>query len=258
MSVVSQQIRYTAATVCVVLLTILVDAVWLNKTEDLNQQHNKTPEIKAPETNALINEESAPKKMANDAVKRMTFANITLPPPLAKKSVDEGKFSENTNTVSTTSEFQTEPHQVALHVKQLASLPSNARSLTFPVANTPRILNYMHACVGIDIGAINNNKLMVFSHKNSHHSDIVRVASGYTTAQEGALLNIYAPGKTLVRLYPVSFDQTLGRLIGNVLGSVPLSEFKGEYRMGKNSLWLTNISINQKHIDEDWQLHQGC
>ena len=285
MRVSSQQARYLAATLCVVVLTIFVDLIVFNNTEAPSDKNEEVMQAQSVYPNT-----------DDGLIKQMAFVNVTLPPPisktLAERSVDKNEpylknsalaSHKNTALLATSApkvasinpdltsavappqqrqhtlhKSQPEPKQITQHLGQLASLSSNVRSLTFPDANTSQILEYMHTCVGIDVGAINNSKLTVFSHKHSRHSDIVRVASGYTTAQERALLAIYAPGKTLVRLYPYSFDQKLGVFISRVLGVVPLSEFRGEYRVGNNSLWLTNIMINQTHINGDWQLHQGC
>jgi hypothetical protein len=148
---------------------------------------------------------------------------------------------------------------ITKRIDQLASLKGSERALFFPPSSTVQILAYMHNCIGIDVGAIDNNSnLTVFSKKNQQHSQIVRVANGYKTDQEQALLALYSPHQTLVRLYPKSFDEALGKMIDNYLGSATLTQLSGQYALKGNSLWLREISINHQGVLQDWQLSKTC
>lgn len=116
----------------------------------------------------------------------------------------------------------------------------------------------MHTCIGVDVGVVKNNDVTVFTHKNDKHSRIVRVANGYRTPQEQALVALYAPKQTLVRLYPVSFDETLAGLIATHLSAQSLKQLSGQYELRYRSLWLTDISLNNNKIAQDWKLTNGC
>lgn len=307
---------YGLATLCVVLLTLLVDRFYFfDKDESRDNKEASSVELaeKSQQKNTKL--QSQPKHIVNETneahkknsasieslpnkpkdtptVKQLALVDVTLPLPPSAHSMklsNKGEILKKLNYKDTSSlqansaqavlspaalspaalssaqasaEQVNTRHissaQITQRIEQLAGLKSNQRSLYFPPATTQKILEHMHTCIGIDVGAIVNNKLTVFSRKNSAHSSIVRVANGYQTQQERALLNIYAPGQRLVRLYPESFDVLLGKSISAHLGSAPLTSIEGQYTLRRNSLWLTNVIINQKEVVKDWQLSQGC
>lgn len=148
--------------------------------------------------------------------------------------------------------------QITQRLNQLVALKGIERTLYFPESSTAQVLAFMHNCVGIDIGAVKDNNLTLFSHKNNDHSQIVRAANGFKTPQERALLQAYAPNQVLVRLYPQWFDERLGSEIARSLGTQKLTQLSGKYALRGDSLWLTEVNVNHKSISRDWLLSQGC
>jgi hypothetical protein len=215
-----------------------------------------SPKVVAPPLNVIKHERSE-----NQA---LVPVKATETKPSANKSiVKRPNLSTNAPTPASRNnqlDRLAQPSKIAIkqRLNQLVALKGSERSLLFPESTTKAILAYMHSCIGIDIGAVKDNKLTVFSHKNRRHSEILRVANGYRTVQEQALIDVYAPGQTLVRLYPISFDQSLGMSIARYLGSAPLTQLSGQYALRGNNLWLTKIMINQTNVSADWQLRKGC
>ncbi|MFT6268386.1 MAG: hypothetical protein ACJAVV_001194 [Alphaproteobacteria bacterium] len=309
MRVSGVSMRYGLATLCIVLITVLIDWLYfadetlyvIDDSPTRTAQPEQVTVLVTKKLDNLKNEVLTPQKDDLPKISHLAFAYITLPvPPAAQKA------ESLTNQLEVTDLHNTEPHsiikpattfinndsivmapvlparalstmqvysratsqtkslaqpskvEIKQRLSQLVALKGSERSLYFPEATTKQILEYMHSCIGIDVGAVQDNKLTVFSHKNKHHSAIVRVASGYRTQQEQALLDVYAPNQTLVRLYPISFDEVLGKSIARYLGTAPLTQLSGQYALRRNSLWLTNVSVNQKNVLTDWQLSRGC
>jgi hypothetical protein len=263
---------YGLATLCVVLITVLVD--WLYFADEnidvidyspVHAAHSQQlTELMTQKSHEPKSEALTPTKYNDPQITHLAFVEITLPAPqVAQKTALPAKTfmtMQNSSQVASHTKSSTQPSKVEIkqRLNQLVALKGSERSLYFPESSTKQILEYMHSCIGIDVGAVKDNKLTVFSHKNRRHSEIVRVANGYRTEHEQVLLDIYAPNQTLVRLYPISFDETLGKSIAQYLGATPLTQLSGQYALRRNSLWLTNVSVNQKSISGDWQLSKGC
>jgi hypothetical protein len=275
----NQSKRYGLATIGILLLTVLLDRMLFSSAlQEREQEEGHKPPIA---------QKSIKEAMPEANVSKMAFVELTLPPPptreKAKISAGEGNVEREllptdpkaasvvqakaaelnqaakaSPKVMNSPQGQSTERQIENVLNQLAALDGADRSLYFPKKTTKRILEYMHSCIGIDVGAVAHNSLTVLSHKNRQHSHIVRVANGYRTRQEQALLDIYAPNQALVRLYPISFDEALGRVIVNELGLDELTQLSGQYMLQGNSLWLTNITINHKTIPNDWRLTSRC
>lgn len=275
MNMTRQSLMYGAATLLVLLLTILLDMFYFVEVK----QDAELKEVK-PKQQAYV-------AINEPQVYQMAFVDIELPPPPSSKveqvrrssplSLNAPKTHENTDDTAEMEqiasididanaifqatkrrEVKVNSAQISERLRQLSSLKGVDRSLQFPSSSTKQILEYMHSCIGIDVGAVKQNHLTVISHKNRQHSQIVRLASGYKTPQEQALMALYAPQQTLVRLYPRSFDEVLGRAIARHLGQKPLTQLSGEYVLKGNDLWLTKLSVNKIAVLDEWQLTSGC
>ena len=328
----SSRLRYGTASLCVVIITCVIDKLYFDsQTQTTLKEVNQS---QAPQRKIDVSEIQIPKQaqerpldasntrpanrsaqasnslaeLATNEIRQVVFVDLTLPEPMHKqdfqaplntvenpmpiKVLESNPISQPRNTKNAVSETskeaqlseepqlgkepqlsnhqrqitshpktikrQSSSYEINQRIKELASLPAQELTLIFPQANISATLDYMHNCIGIDLGAIYKNQLTVFSHKNVRHSQIIRVANGYTNAHEKALLTLYAPTQTLVRLYPVSFDERLGNFINGRLGKSPLKGLRGEYELQNNSLYLTNISVNNINIKDRWLLRRGC
>ena len=254
---------YLLAIIGVIGTTILIDSLFIDKPKDV---------LKTQLT-------SLPAKPALPPIaKPITLAqNLTLPPvPQFNKhttqqitehtqqltqvnkvddisqSLEEHNYKRAQAIVTKTQEAEA----IGQHLDTMSSLNAEQLTLRFPPSRsaTQIILQYMHNCVGIDIGAIKNNSLMRLSDKVSHESQILRLVSGEKTQKEIALLNAYAKGLSMVRIYPHSFDNTFAAHVFNTIGTASLTQLSGEYKLRGQKLSLTNISINQLPIKNDWLL----
>ena len=270
--------RYVAATVFVLLTTLFIDYMYFSL--------EKSPTERVILIKAQVAEPSASSKLSPQ-VTQMSLVNLVLPSPPAnndstlnkqdleqnkrlqgnqqlKKQAQEYQIVRTSNTQvllatqSMNNNIEPNKFQIKQSLNQLIALKGIDRTLYFPDANTRQILAYMHNCVGIDIGAVSDNNLTLFSHKNIAHSQIVRAANGFKTSQETALLAAYAPNQVLVRLYPKWFDERLGKEIASSLGNQALTQLSGSYALRGQSLWLTDVNLNSKATGRDWLLSQGC
>lgn len=274
--------KYAAGTAVVVLLTLYIDHIYFSSDKSTV---NKVLPIEQQVAQVVEQETSV--TLASQVV-QMSLVNIVLPaPPSAtesqqiergdkKNKLSQGDLKSNEQAPApkvasagdaqmvmkpdAIDKYNSEPNklQVTQRLNQLVALKGIDRTLYFPDAHTQQILAYMHNCVGIDIGAVRENNLTLFSHKNKAHSQIVRAANGFKTTQETALLAAYAPNQVLVRLYPKWFDERLGKEIANSLGNQKLTQLSGNYALRGQSLWLTDVNLNSKAIGQDWLLSQGC
>ena len=139
-------------------------------------------------------------------------------------------------------------------LQAMTEMQGEAMQLRFPdsIQTTKRILNYMHKCIGIDIAAYTGKDLIMLKQSQTRHSPMLRLASGQMTQTESALLALYASSYTLARLYPLWFDMRLSQKIYESLQSNELKQFSGTYRLLNNNLWLDNITLNGKALDESW------
>lgn len=279
MDKVASSKKYTLAIVFVLLITVFIDHRYFS----LEKPHleSMSSEAKMAELTETVKAAKVLPKLT-----QMSLLNVDLPLPPAltvsqPNRLDLGQSaapSKNQQVSEQALKFQSrtnkqvlvkahsmnlaanEPNQfqITQRLNQLVALKGIERTLYFPEANTRQVLAFMHNCVGIDIGAIKDNKLTLFSHKNNDHSQIVRAANGFKTPQEKALLQAYAPNQVLVRLYPKWFDERLGREIASSLGSQKLTQLSGRYALRGDSLWLTEVNINRKAISKDWLLSRGC
>jgi hypothetical protein len=266
----SSSVQYAAAIVFVVLLTVFIDHRYFSP--------------KKPHLESIPSETQAAELLPKLTQMSLINVDLPLPPALATSQTQvlqveqnplpprNKKSSEQAQQVQTSSDKQVllqahsmskaiiEPNQFQITQKlnQLVSLKGIERTLYFPEANTRQVLAFMHNCVGIDIGAVKDNNLTLFSHKNSDHSQIVRAANGFKTPQENALLQAYAPNQILVRLYPKWFDERLGKEIASSLGTQKLTQLSGTYALRGDSLWLTEVNVNSKPTSRDWLLSRGC
>lgn len=271
--------KYAIASVLVVVFTLIIDIAFFQK------ESRKKPPAHTPSMNT---ETELAKKSKEYSISpaQLSLVNIALPmPPMfrkieehtsikkqgpktlsnpVKKIVDKAnKNNNNTTTKLKGNALAREvsspsKQQIEQSLSQLASLDGIDRTLYFPENATKKILDYMHSCVGIDVGAVKQNNVMLFSRKNKKHSQIVRAANGFLTKHERALLAAYAPGQVLVRLYPQWFDEQLGRQIASSIGSQALTQLSGQYALQDETLLLTNIKVNRKAINKEWLLSKGC
>ncbi len=286
---------YAAATFAVLLLTFLLDWLYLNKD---------VPRVKLQSPVEVVQISSSSKaRPAPKLIPQLIQIDLELPLPPYKQLVSPVKMLPPITPINTVSNEQNNykkpivnPIQIALkqtishtdqkitmpvtdndhidkRIAQLSKLASNNRTFYFPRLinrvessqsstehrqNVVSVLDYMHQCVGIDIGALDKGRLMLLSHKNQTHSKIMRVASGYFTPYETALLDSYAPNKPLVRLYPEWFDRQLSVEIQQALGNLPLTQISGEYKLINHRLYLKDILLNHSPVSEMWLLKAGC
>lgn len=172
---------------------------------------------------------------------------------IQNRGVDSTKASSilRLNDVQYVSELSTNET-----LKALSELEYQNLSLLYPPHRhqTEAIIDYMHTCIGIDIGAINENGLVKLSDRIKQHSPLLRRASGVMTKKEQSLLNAYVPQGDLVRIYPMWLDQILSQYIAHQLRNDKLTSFKGEYLLDKGALYLTKISVNNTSADRLWRL----
>ena len=166
---------------------------------------------------------------------------------------------------------------VAQKVSELSDLKGSQRVLYFPNENAAlhnkenaganeKILRYMHKCLDVGLAALDGTNLIMLNkpgHVNSteymaQYSQLIRVVSGAKLPLEQDLLSLYAPNKSLVRLFPYWFDQTLGYYLAKQLHNTELTQFSAQYMLQKGSLWLTDISVNNENVTQAWLIKQGC
>lgn len=260
-------LQYSLATLGVIVATVLIDTLFTSK-------HTSVIETQIASAPA---KEQTPKLVLPPMAKAISLAqNVTLPPvpkrnnsanlqtsekkPLTiqKEELTETSYKHH-NARSQQIEYATKSQELQSidhHLNTMSSLSAEQLTLRFPISSraTQNILQYMHKCVGIDVGAIKDNSLMRLSHKVSHESQILRLVSGQKTQKEIALINAYAKGQAMVRIYPHSFDNTFATHVFKTIGSASLTQLSGEYQLLGQKLSLTNISVNQFPIENDWLL----
>jgi hypothetical protein len=148
--------------------------------------------------------------------------------------------------------------------QQLISDNSIDIELAWPNQKTERkdIFNFLYQCVGMRFGVLNNQKVFLAEtnspptnpHKKQQSSQWLRIAQGQLTNQERHWLQQYNLAGTPVRLFPKVVDWQLSILINKQLNSEPLKSVRAHYKYNNRRLMLTNITLNDRRIDNDWQL----
>lgn len=271
--------RYAIATLCVVVVTLVIDHLFVPPT--YTEATTSAPEV--PLSPQL---DKAPAKLALSPSLHV-MSNITLPEPprvdIAKTSSKrniighaQNPAPSNANAASSVtailevdvpllpnsqekgalSKAQTSSSDIQHTLNTLTELGGAQLQLKFPQSQGEgqKILRYMHACVGIDIGALKDESLIRLSEHVVQHSPLLRLVSGIQTPKEIALSGAYAQGLPLVRIYPYWFDKTLGQNIIQTIGNTPLTQLSGEYALRGQALWLTHITINHQTNKKDWRL----
>lgn len=228
---------YLYATLTVAVLTFVIDYVYLStpaalqiKKDSPTYNKAKLPSIPLPKELSLRSQISLPSPPTGELVQPQLsheLSNITL----------------------------TEQQNTTARIAQLTELSSHTLQLRFPSnpVNAQQIIQYMHQCVGIDIGALQDNNLIRITHKVQQQSPMLRLSSGAQSNHEKALLLTYAKGLDLVRIYPYWFDQKMSQFIQSALGSEPLIQLSGEYKRKGQQLWLSKVTVNNKQ-QADWLL----
>ncbi len=237
---------------CCAIVWVIVLTVWIDNTFLLSD-----PPI------TLIKEDKAPKSATSAEVElpqkvALQISQVSLPPP---PSLANEKFNKDLpKDVSLEATLDDIPSDdVSQVLTKFTQLDTKQLSLRFPrnQNDTQRILQFMHRCIGIDIGALQGQNLVRLSHKLNQHSPLLRLASGELSQKESALLSAYAKGAPLVRIYPHWFDAGLAKYVAHhqaKIGANALQQLSGEYRLVGQKLWLTQIQLNTTNISKDWLL----
>lgn len=283
---VSSNQKYAIASVLVIALSVMIDYVFLSGMPNVNKQEKVLEQ----------NNQDAPKATKSNPMPSLRFENISLPPPppqqtlktrkiqateqlentafkndvdVLNRAIDENTTKQTHNSKQARLKEDPSNNEIESQYAQLGKLSSANLRLSFPddYYASMRILNYMHQCVGIGIGAFDNSaspKGLTFlggkgnnkrQQQGKHdYSKIVRFASGIQTKNEQALLQAYAPRQQLVRLYPLWFDHGLSGKIASQIGTQALSQLSGTYVLKGNTLSLVNIRLNQKPVEGTWAL----
>jgi hypothetical protein len=278
--------KYAIASLLVIALSLTIDYFFLSDMPSVVKQEKVLQQ----------NNQDAPKPTKSTLIPSLRFENISLPPPpprqtlksrkiQAKEQFENKLFKHDVDVLNNAIDKNTtkqifksrqarlkehpSDNDIKSQYAQLGKLSSANLRLSFPddFYASMRILNYMHQCVGIGIGAFDNSaspKDLTFlggkgnnkrQQEGKHgYSKIVRFASGIQTKNEQALLQAYAPGQQLVRLYPLWFDHELSGKIASQIGTQSLSQLSGTYVLKGNTLFLANISLNQKSVEGIWVL----
>jgi len=148
--------------------------------------------------------------------------------------------------------------------QQLISDDSIDIELAWPNQKAARkdIFSFLYQCVGMRFGVLNNQKVFLANtayhqsnaHKKQQTSQWLRIAQGQLTNQERHWLQQYNLAGTPVRLFPKAVDWQLSTLINKQLNGEPLRSVRAHYKYNNRRLMLTNISLNGRQIDKDWQL----
>ncbi len=148
--------------------------------------------------------------------------------------------------------------------QQLISDDSIDIELAWPNQKAARkdIFSFLYQCVGMRFGVLNNQKVFLANtayhqsnaHKKQQTSQWLRIAQGQLTNQERHWLQQYNLAGTPVRLFPKVVDWQLSTLINKQLNGEPLRSVRAHYKYNNRRLMLTNISLNGRQVDKDWQL----
>jgi hypothetical protein len=208
----------------------------------------------------------------------LSLVSVTLPPPPQpqltnelvapqtpngqfKKALNEPKEQlrqasqvhapENATDVFDTSEALLDELNTA---NMRISMPSSYRE-------QQQLFRFLYQCVGIGLGAIDERRdsvtLMPLLALPNQPSKLLRGISGQMSEQERAMGLAYAPMQKLVRVYPASFDVVLAQHIGAHLNGKGLQSFLAHYKLRHNQLFLTDIVINDRNIEQTWMLFDG-
>ncbi|MFT6896690.1 MAG: hypothetical protein ACJA13_001093 [Paraglaciecola sp.] len=117
-----------------------------------------------------------------------------------------------------------------------------------------RLFSYFYECAGVAFGIFHSDKVEVLSGaSNRGHSHWLRVAQGELNYREMNWLKGVKQGQA-VRLFPKELDWQLAQRLSQQLGTSTLQMLSGEYQLQASGVYLRNININGKGIDESWQL----
>ncbi len=268
--------HYLLALIMVLVITILVDRLLLNNERVTHREISQVSQ-----SQALTSNPPEPRIQVN-------FTDIRLPEPpstavSAKRLAVPHKASLNHETPTKQADVlsnHTRPETkiapsfdneslskqtIEQRYQQFVSLDGKERHLYF-FNNTESALaetiEYMHTCVGIGLAAFDGAQLTNLNATPnklySGYSKILREVSGFKSNYERALLNTYAPGQHLIRLYPKWFDMKLSTFIANHIKNQPLTQFSGAYLLKSDTLQLTNIRINNEAVQGRWTLLTKC
>jgi len=144
--------------------------------------------------------------------------------------------------------------------QQLISDDSIDIELAWPNHKVARkdIFSFLYQCVGMRFGVLNNQQVFLAnttSHQRKQQtSHWLRIAQGQLTSQERHWLQQYNLAGTPVRLFPKAVDWQLSTLISKQLNGEPLKSVRAHYKYNNRRLMLTNITLNDRRVDKDWQL----
>lgn len=254
---------YLLATIGLIIFTLILDIGFITElkqevvTKEADIQPSASTRKKLVSVNLLNAVDLPPVPALESTSMPVDIKRAWAVEHLAQHKVEQQQTlnTQTTNSAPHHSEGVSESH-IQSQFDNMLHLDSQQLQLSFPrsEASTQRILNYMHKCIGIDLGALKDNSLMRLTEKLTKQSDIIRVASGAKTSYEQALVNTYAKGLPMVRIYPYWFDKTFAQYIANNLGGASLHQLSGEYQLVGQTLSLVNIMLNQRALNTTWRL----
>lgn len=268
--------QYLLASIVVLLATVLINRSLLN--DDVATLHEK------PSLEQIEKLKSEP---LNTAVKiKLTHKSLPEPPNGANRSKKPSIPDEvaphvlpsskkapsqiDTNIVKTKMDTSIGNEEQSGKIdeqkyEQFVALDGNERRLYFydnTESELAKTIDYMHRCLGIGLAAFDGKQLTELSLANntsySNYSKILREVSGFKSNYEQALIETYAPGQHLIRLYPKWFDMNLATLIAAQIGNQALTQFSGAYVLSGNQLQLTEIRVNHSPVQGRWTLLGKC
>jgi len=182
--------------------------------------------------------------------------------PIAKTTTQNASIKQQVPYAKQSSRAKTK--NVSSIYQQLISDDSIDIELAWPNHKVARkdIFTFLYQCVGMRFGVLNNQKVLLAkttyhqtnTHKKQQASQWLRIAQGQLTSQESHWLQQYNLAGTPVRLFPKAVDWQLSTLISKQLNGDALRSVRAHYKYNNRRLMLTNITLNDRRVDKDWQL----